>query len=106
MSCEAQVDESHTITLARDFAELIPRFLENRRNEVAALRAALAEGRYADLEQLGHRMRGVGASYGFERISDLGGRIEEGASAADGGAIAAAIAEYADHLDRVKVLYE
>ncbi len=106
MPREAQVDESHTITLARNFADLVPRFLENRRSEVAQLRAALADGRYEDLQRLGHRMRGVGASYGFELVSALGARIEEGAGAADREALAAAIAEYADHLERVKVLYE
>ena len=60
MSRDAQVDESHTITLASTFAELVPRFLENRRAEVAALREALAQGRYAEMEKIGHRMRGVG----------------------------------------------
>jgi hypothetical protein len=103
---DAQVDENHTITLARDFAELVPPFLENRRNEVAALRAALEQSRYEDLQQLGHRMRGLGASYGFELVSTLGGRIEEGAEARDREALAAAIAEYAGHLERVKVVYE
>ena len=106
MSCDAQVDESHTITLARDFAELVPLFLENRRREVTALREALAECRYDDLQQLGHRMRGLGASYGFELISSLGGRIEDEASALDSEGLAATIAEYADHLERVKVVYE
>lgn len=106
MSRDAQVDESHTITLARDFAELVPLFLENRRSEVAALRAALAHGRYAELERIGHRMRGLGGSYGFDLISTLGGRIEEGASVEDPAALAATIAEYADHLERVNVIYE
>lgn len=106
MSRDAQVDESHTITLAGDFAELVPRFLENRRNEVAALREALAQGGYAELQRIGHRMRGLGSSYGFDLVSALGGRIEEGALAADSQAVAAAIADYADHLDRVKVIYE
>jgi len=106
VSREAQLDESHTITLARDFADLVPRFLENRRSELAALRAALADGRYEDLRQLGHRMRGVGASYGFDLVSALGATIEEGAGAANREALAAAIAAYADHLERVKVRYE
>jgi len=106
VSREAQVHQSHTITLARDFAELVPGFLENRRKELAALQEALAQTRYAELQQLGHRMRGVGASYGFELVSALGGRIEEGACGADREALAAAIAEYAEHLERVKVVYE
>ena len=101
-----QGDENHTITLGRDFAELIPRFLENRHRELAYLRKALAEGEYGELQQLGHRMRGAGSTYGFDRVSALGGRIEAGACAKDPEALAAAIAEYADHLGRLKVTYE
>lgn len=101
-----QVDENHNITLTRDFAELIPRFLENRHSELGALREALAEGRYGELQQLGHRMRGAGSTYGFHRVSALGARIEAGAGARDSQALAATIAEYADHLGRLKVTYE
>ena len=98
--------ECHTITLARDFAELIPRFLENRRSELGALREALAASHYGELQQIGHRMRGAGASYGFERVSAFGGRIEDGAAAADRDALATTIAEYAEHLERLQVVYE
>ncbi len=98
--------ESHTITLAREFADLIPRFLENRRAELASLRENFARDEYEQLKQLGHRMRGVGASYGFERVSALGARIEECASRTDRAALDAAIAEYADHLARLQIVYE
>jgi len=100
------MDESHTVTLARDFEELIPGFLENRRQEVGVLQAALAGGDYAELQQLGHRMRGVGETYGFDRVTAFGARIEEGAAAGDRAALATAIAEYADHLQRLRVVYE
>ena len=99
-------ENAYTVTLARDFQDLIPEFIENRRRELQALRAALAAGRYDQLGELGHRMRGIGISYGFDRVSILGGAIEDQARIADRDGLAARIAEYAEYLARVKVIYE
>jgi len=98
--------EAYTVILGSDFQDLIPEFIENRRRELQALRVALAAGRYDQLSELGHRMKGIGTSYGFDRVSVLGGQIEEQARIADGDALAARIAEYAEYLARVKVVYE
>lgn len=99
-------EKAYTVTLARDFQDLIPEFIENRRRELQALRGALAAGRYDQLSELGHRMRGIGTSYGFDRVSILGGQIEDLARIADREGLAARIAEYAEYLARVKVVYE
>ena len=99
-------EKAYTVTLARDFQDLIPEFIENRRRELQALRGALAAGRYDQLSELGHRMRGIGTSYGFDRVSILGGEIEDYARIADREGLAARIAEYAEYLARVKVVYE
>ena len=98
--------EAYTVILASDFRDLIPEFIENRRRELQALRGALAAGRYDQLGELGHRMRGIGTSYGFDRVSMLGGQIEDQARIADRDGLAARIAEYAEYLARVKVIYE
>jgi hypothetical protein len=51
-------------------------------------------------------MRGVGNSYGFEDITDLGKHIEDGARAGDKAALEAHIARYGDYLSRVEIAYE
>lgn len=99
-------ETAYTVTLAREFQELIPKFIENRRRELEALRDALAAGRYEQLGELGHRMRGIGASYGFDRVSALGRLIEQHAVAADREALASCVADYADYLQRLHVVYE
>jgi HPt (histidine-containing phosphotransfer) domain-containing protein len=99
-------EEPYTVILARNFEELVPGFIENRHRELEELRGALATGRYDQLGQIGHRMRGIGSTYGFDRVSTLGGEIEHCASSADGAGLAARIAEYADYLARLKIVYE
>lgn len=95
-----------TVTIAKDLADLIPVFMQNRHKELETLRRALAEEDFEQLRQLGHRMKGVGHSYGFAQVSEIGQRIEDRARGSDRGAIDACIREYADYLSRVQVVYE
>jgi HPt (histidine-containing phosphotransfer) domain-containing protein len=99
-------DHKLTVTVAKDLADLIPVFFQNRQKELATLRAALAAGDFEQMRQLGHRMKGVGNSYGFAAISDIGKRVEDGANAADKAGITACIGEYANYLSKVQVVYE
>ena len=94
------------VTVAKDLEDLVPTFMKNRGKEIEALQAALAAGDFEQMRQLGHRMKGVGNSYGFEQVSQLGKRIEDGAKAADRGALDASLAEYTDYLARVQIVYE
>lgn len=94
------------VTVAKDLEDLVPTFMKNRSKELETLRAALAAGDFDQMRQLGHRMKGVGNSYGFEKVSLLGKLVEDGAKAGNREALAANLAEYADYLARVQIVYE
>jgi len=57
--------------------ELIPLYLENVHLYLVTLRRALDEENFDEIENIGHKMKGSGKSFGFERISELGKEIEE-----------------------------
>jgi HPt (histidine-containing phosphotransfer) domain-containing protein len=98
--------ENLIVTVAKDLADLIPAFFQNRHKELETLRVAHADRNFEQLRQLGHRMKGVGNSYGFAQVSEIGKRIEDGARKDDHTAIHGCIEEYADYLSRVQVVYE
>ena len=93
------------VTVERGIEDLIPVFLSNRKKEVDSLRGALAAADFEQLRQLGHRMKGVGNSYGFTYVSTLGKYIEDGARSGDRTALEARIAEYAEYLSKVQITY-
>lgn len=97
---------NYTAVVAKDLEDLIPVFIRNRNKELESLRTALGAGDYEQLKQLGHRMKGVGNSYGFSPISDFGKTIEDCAKSADSAALGSCIDAYADYLAKVKVVYE
>jgi HPt (histidine-containing phosphotransfer) domain-containing protein len=94
------------VIVAKDIADLIPVFMKNRHKELEALRVALAAADFEQLRQLGHRMKGVGNSYGFTHVSTLGKYIEDGAKSGDRTALAATITEYDNYLSKVQIAYE
>ena len=99
-------DQKITVTVAKDLEDLIPTFMTNRHKELEVLRSALGAGDMGQLRQLGHRMKGVGNSYGFEQISALGKQIEDSAKSIDLPGIEACIRNYTDYLAHVKIIYE
>jgi HPt (histidine-containing phosphotransfer) domain-containing protein len=99
-------DDEYKVTVAKDLEDLIPTFMKNRHKEVETLRVALAAADFEQLRQLGHRMKGVGNSYGFAHVSTLGKYIEDGARSGDRGALQASISEYDEYLSKVQIAYE
>jgi len=99
-------ENAYKVVVQRDLEDLIPVFMSNRKKELDNLRVALAAADFDQLRQLGHRMKGVGHSYGFALVSTLGKHIEDGARSGDRAGLEARIAEYADYLAKVTIAYE
>jgi HPt (histidine-containing phosphotransfer) domain-containing protein len=96
----------YKVMVSKDIEDLIPVFMKNRHKEVETLRVALAAADFEQMRLLGHRMRGVGVSYGFDRVSILGKQIEDGARSGDRAGLQAAITDYQDYLSKVQIAYE
>ena len=99
-------DDAYKVIVAKDLEDLIPVFMKNRHKELDSLRTALAAADFEQLRQLGHRMKGVGNSYGFTLVSTFGKHIEDGARTGDRAALEAHIGQYADYLSKVQITYE
>ena len=99
-------ETSYRVTVAKDLEDLIPVFMSNRKKELDTLRVALAAADFDQLRQLGHRMKGVGNSYGFAQVSEIGKHVEDGARSGDRAALEAVLVQYRDYLAKVQITYE
>src|SRR6202045_3465967 len=86
------------------FADMIPGFLQNRRQDVIAMLDALDRGDFETVESLGHSMKGAGGSFGFEAITDIGAALEQAAESADTDASRNWVGELSSYLDRVELV--
>jgi hypothetical protein len=92
--------------LPRDEAALFPVLSRapgfGRGKDVRAARAALKRYDYHALWVLGHTMRGLGASYGFDGITEIGAALEKAALGHHDAAIGHAVDALESYLGRVE----
>jgi HPt (histidine-containing phosphotransfer) domain-containing protein len=94
------------ISIDPDLRDLIPVFLQNRRQDIQTVQEALAIGNFDTIRTLGHRMRGDGGGYGFHMISEIGHALEKAALEKDSHEITARVQELNTYLGRIEVVYE
>ena len=94
------------VTLDAELAEIVPGYLQYRRDDVAALTTAVANGDYETICRLGHQMKGSGGGYGFDVITAIGAALERAAVARDDAEIRCQVAALADFVARVQVVYK
>jgi PAS domain S-box-containing protein len=97
---------SAEVRIAKRLAEIVPVYLERRRADVASTTEALEKGDYDTIAILGHRMKGSGAGYGLDRITEIGAALEQAASAKNAEAIRHTANELSNLLTEVKIVYE
>lgn len=100
-----ETKEKLVIQVDKDLEDIAPGYLENRKKDVILLPKALDRDDFDSLKVIGHRMKGSGAGYGFEKISDIGNLIEQAAVAKDRQSIREGIGQLVDYLDKIEVVY-
>jgi hypothetical protein len=88
-----------------DLKEIVPGFLNNRQRDLITIESCLKQGDLNTIRMLGHRMKGDGGGYGFDKISTIGQGLEEAALARDFATIKEECAHLNDFLARVEVVY-
>jgi two-component system, sensor histidine kinase and response regulator len=97
----APIESRVHVAVTPTVAPLVPTFLANRKKDVAAARAALRRRDFHSLWVLAHTMKGLGASYGFDAITDIGVEMEKAAQSNQAEATARTIDALERYLDRV-----
>ena len=75
-------------------AALLPAYLERRAADARRLAQALAAGDYPAIGAIGHRLKGLGSTYGHPAISEAGRALEAAAQASDGARVEGLIQHY------------
>ena len=96
----------YVVHVEQDISDLIPGFLNNRRRDVGTLREALGKKDFEVIQSLGHIMKGTGAGYGFEKISELGKGLEDAAKAGDEATARNCVDQLDEFLLKVEVVYD
>lgn len=99
------MSESFVAHVDASLEDLIPRYLQRRADDVAAIREAIASGDLTSAQSLGHGMKGSGGGYGFDHITEYGARIEHAAAAGQGDAVLEAVDLLEAYLAAVEIVF-
>ena len=95
--------QTNLIQIDKSILHLIPEYLENRKEDVQRIRYALEEKNFNAIEDLGHKMKGSGKCYGFDKISMLGHRIEMFAKQKNAGEIEESLDQMQAYLSNIQI---
>jgi HPt (histidine-containing phosphotransfer) domain-containing protein len=95
--------ERVVVYVEAELAELIDEYLGNRRADALAIPSELVAEDYASLRRRGHNLKGDGAAYGFDYLTELGASLEAAAIRRDAETVRGCAAALADYLSRLDV---
>ena len=93
------------ISVEAGMEDLVPRYLDKRRTEIAKYRQALIEEDFETIRMLGHKLKGTGAGYGFEELTSLGGQIEKAATSRDAARVRMSVDALASYIENVELKF-
>ena len=96
-----RVAERVHVAVTPTVAPLVPNFLANRKKDAQSARSALRRRDFHGLWVLAHTMKGLGSSYGFDGISDIGAEMERAALAHDEAGLGRAVTALDRYLSQV-----
>jgi HPt (histidine-containing phosphotransfer) domain-containing protein len=85
-------------------ADRIPAYLQNCKQNVIVMRDALDRVDFETVTSLGHQMRGSGAMFGFQAITDIGAALQQAAESADTDGSRKWVDELSNYLDGAKTI--
>lgn len=71
------------LEVSSEVRSLLPSFFSARQADYSRMVSALANQEFDEIDQLGHRLKGSGGSFGFPELSTIGGLLEDAARAGD-----------------------
>jgi HPt (histidine-containing phosphotransfer) domain-containing protein len=88
-----------------DLSDLVPGFLAKKREDAELIIANAEASDFDSLQAIGHKIKGEGGSYGFDRITEIGDALERAAISRDAREVRNCGILLRDYLDALQVEY-
>jgi len=88
-----------------DLKDLIPNYLKNREGDISNCKMDLAKKDFKHISEIGHKIRGNAATYGFIELSSIGERLELSALSQNSSDTEKALKEFENYLQNIEIEY-
>jgi cell fate (sporulation/competence/biofilm development) regulator YlbF (YheA/YmcA/DUF963 family) len=88
-----------------DLEEFIPKYLQNKYDDMQKIHEHIDKKEFADLRKIGHNFQGTGTSYGFDFVSECGKNLRNAAISEDIEELKKILNRLEDYFKNIKIKY-
>jgi histidine phosphotransfer protein HptB len=98
----ASMTEKIIVRVDQDLKAIVSKYLDVQRREITGFTSLLADQRFEEIRKAAHKIKGSGATFGFNYLTEAATRIEK--EARNGNAepieeLSCKLIEYLDHIE-------
>ena len=97
--------DNKKVYVDESFADIIPWFLDNRKEDIKRIQEFIDVSDYEQIQRMGHRWKGTCASYGFQKLSEVGEALENLAARKAKEDMQDLLKKTGDYLGSLEVIY-
>ncbi len=97
--------EPFIVEIDDDLEDIVPGFLENRKNDVLELQNFYEKREFKEIERIGHKVSGSSGGYGFHQLGKIAKEIELSAGEENEEKVRKLITDFIDYVDNVEVKF-
>ena len=94
------------VSLDKDFAEIIPVFINDVIQSVSTMKEALSVNDFQTIHKISHQIKGAGGGYGLEVVSEIGNVINMAAKQKNGTEISKLLEKLIHYLQHIKITFK
>jgi HPt (histidine-containing phosphotransfer) domain-containing protein len=89
-----------------DLEDLIPSFMQNRKNELEEIVSAKSRGDFEFIRRMAHTWKGICRPYGFVHLETLSRSLEEAGERENADEVGEILDEMREYLENVRIVYD
>ena len=97
--------EPFIVEIDNDLEDIVPGFLENRKNDVVDLQAFYEKREFKEIERIGHKVSGSSGGYGFHLLGKIAKEIELNAAEENEEKVSNLITDFIEYVEKVEVKF-
>lgn len=97
-----EVKSTHPYAIPPELIGIIPGYLGRRDEDIAQLKLAASRNDYETIGKIAHKLKGNGASYGFDRLTEIGRVLMQTSETKNQLAVAQLIQEFEIEIQNIK----
>ncbi|MCC2677918.1 MAG: Hpt protein [Pseudobdellovibrio sp.] len=95
-----QTNASYNIP--EELKDIIPAYLERRKEDTVQLNDLMAKNDFEGIMRIAHKLKGNGASFGFDQITELGDKMNQAAKSENSEEVRKLIKDFESEVQQIR----